>query len=72
MRSSFFSRSLACLARWPAEYLRDVCFEVVDLLCLPLGLALEDLGLLVAELPVLRVVARVDLDPALVQLPDRG
>ena len=43
--------------------LADVGFEVGDLLVLPLGLAVEDLGLLGPEPPVLGVIAGVGVDP---------
>ena len=44
--------------------LADVGLEVGDLLVLALGLALEHLGLLAAEPPVLGVVARIGRDLA--------
>ena len=50
--------------------LADVRLELRGLLFLPLGLALEHLGLLAAEPPVLAVIARIGGDPPVVQLPD--
>ena len=50
--------------------LADVGFELRGLLLLPLGLALQHLGLLGPQPPVLAVIAGVGGDPAQVQLPD--
>ncbi len=62
-------RLLGALA---GSVLADIGLELSRLLFLSLGLALQHLGLLGPEPPVLAVVARVGGDPPLVQLPDPG
>ena len=57
------------LGALPRAILADVGLELLGLLLLPPGLPLQHLGLFGAEPPVLRVVTRVDLELALVQLP---
>ena len=56
------------LGALPRAVLADVRFLVGDVVLLLLELALEDLGLLGPEPPVLRVIARIGLDLAVVQL----